>query len=255
MIATLPMYDWPLAAAAHDRLWCGIRDRLRAAGHPAPEALSRDIGLWEAWESADMVLSQTCGMPYRTRLHGQVNLVGTPDYGLPDAPPGYYYSNFVVRVDDSDDLHDYFDRTLAINGQDSQSGWAAPQNHAAGLGRRFVKTLHTGAHRESARAVAGGRAALAAVDAVTWRHFLRHFPDEARQLKVIAHTAPTPGLPCITARARPPAPIGQAIAGAIADLSPADRDVLGLRSLVQIAAADYLAVPTPEPPSQDSPAV
>jgi ABC-type phosphate/phosphonate transport system substrate-binding protein len=248
------MYDWPQVQAATDNLWSAIRDRLRAAGHPAPDALSRELGIWEAWESADLILAQTCGMPYRTRLHGQVNLVGTPDYGLPDAPPGHYYSELVVHADEPGDLPDFIDRTLAFNGQDSQSGWAAPQNHVARLGRRFTHTLHTGAHRESARAVAEGRAAIAAIDAVTWRFYRDHFPAEAARLRVIGHTAPTPGLPLITSRARPPAPLARAVSGAIASLGPADRAALGLRGLVSIPAEAYLAVPTPPAPSQDAPA-
>jgi ABC-type phosphate/phosphonate transport system substrate-binding protein len=255
MIAALPMYDWPQVAAATDRLWQGIRDRLRDAGFAAPERLSRGDSVWDIWESADLVLAQTCGMPYRTRLHGQVNLVATPDYGLPDAPPGHYYSEIVVRADEPGEVGDFIDRTLAFNGQDSQSGWAAPQNHVANLGLRFTRTLHTGAHRESARAVADGRADIAAIDAVTWRLYAAHFPAEAARLRVIAHTAPTPGLPLITSRSRPPAALAEAVAGAIEALALPDRAALGIRGIVAIPAAAYLSVPTPPPPSQDAPAV
>lgn len=254
MIASFPMYDWPMTEAAHDRLWRGIRDRLRAAGIAVPDGLTRNASIWDMWESADLVLSQTCGMPYRTRLHGQVNLVATPDYGLPDAPEGYYYSQFVVRADVAGDLPDFIDLTLAINGQDSQSGWAAPQNHVAKIGRRFTKTLHTGAHRESARAVAEGRADIASIDAVTWIYYQRHFPTEAAKLRVLGHTDPTPGLPYITARARPPAPLATAAAAAIADMDTADRALLGLKGLAYIPTSAYLAVPTPPAPSQDAPA-
>lgn len=255
MIASLPMYDWPLAAAAHDRLWQRIRDGLRSEGIAAPETLTRGGSLWQHWESADLVLSQTCGMPYRAKLHGQVNLVGTPDYGLPDAPAGHYYSLFVVGADVPGELEEFIDRTLAINGQDSQSGWAAPQNHVARRGLRFSKTLHTGAHRESARAVAEGRAAIAAIDAVTWRHYVRHFPAEAARLRVLGHTDPTPGLPLITARARPPSPLARAVAAAIAEQDAQDAGMLGLKALVMLPAEAYLAVPTPPAPSQDAPAI
>lgn len=255
MIASLPMYDWPLAAAAHDRLWQRIRDRLRAGGIAAPEVLTRGGSLWEQWESADLVLSQTCGMPYRSKLHGRVNLVGTPDYGLPDAPAGHYYSLFIVGNEVAGELEDFVDRTLAINGQDSQSGWAAPQNFVARRGGRFSKTLHTGAHRESARAVAEGRAAIAAIDAVTWQHYVRHFPAEAARLRILGHTDPTPGLPLITARAHPPSPLAQAVAAAIGDQDAADAAMLGLKGLVMLPAEAYLAVPTPPAPSQDAPAI
>lgn len=253
MIASLAMYDWPELHGAHDRLWALIRGALAGAGLDAPERLRRDKSLWEVWQSPDLILGQTCGMPYRTRLHGLVNLVATPDYALPDAPPGYYYSQFVVRADAPGDLAVFIERTLAFNGQDSQSGWAAPQNHVARLGRAFRHTLHTGAHRDSARAVAEGRAEIAAIDAVTWRLIGTHLPAVAQRLRVIGHTEPTPGLPLITAPGRDRRALAAAVGQAIAMLAPADRATLGLRGLVTIPPAAYLAVPTPPPPSQDVP--
>jgi len=253
MIASLAMYDWPELQGAHDRFWTLIRGALEDTGQDAPARLCRGGSLWDLWQSPELILGQTCGMPYRTRLHGLVDLVGTPDYALPDAPPGHYYSELVVRADAPGDLADFIDRTLAFNGQDSQSGWAAPQNHVAGIGRTFRHTLHTGAHRESARAVAEGRAAIAAIDAVTWRLIGDHLPDLAGRLRVIGHTGPTPGLPLITAPGRDAPALAAAVGQAIAGLEPADRAALGLRGMVAIPPAAYLAVPTPPPPSQDVP--
>ena len=254
MIATLGMYDWPQVTDATDRLWAAIRDRLRQAGIAAPQALTRDASLWAMWESPDLLLGQTCGMPYRTRLHDRVALVATPDYGLPGAPAGYYYSELVVHADEPGELPDFIDRTLAFNGQDSQSGWAAPQNQVARLGRRFTHTLHTGAHRDSARAVAEGRARIAAIDAVSWRLMCAHHPEVTARLRIIGHTDPTPGLPLIAAPGRDRAVLAAAVSAAIAGLSRADRALLGgLGGVAAIAAKDYLAVPTPPPPTQDVP--
>ncbi|MDW4550475.1 PhnD/SsuA/transferrin family substrate-binding protein [Defluviimonas sp. D31] len=253
MIASLAMYDWPHVAAEHDRLWQLVRAALAEEGIEAPEALTRNGSLWTIWESPALVLGQTCGMPYRTRLHGHVALVATLDYALPDAPSGYYYSELVTRADEPGDVIDFIDRTLAFNGQDSQSGWAAPQNHVASLGLKFSHTRHTGAHRDSARAVAEGRADIAAIDAVTWRLIQAHMPKLAAKLRVITHTAPTPGLPLITAKGRDAAAVARAVAAALAALAPADRAALGLAGLAAIPPEAYLAVPTPAPPSQDVP--
>lgn len=254
MIASLAMYDWPEVRDEHDRLWSLTRAALADKGVAAPEVLTRDGSLWDIWESPALILGQTCGMPYRTRLYGQVELVGTPDYALPGAGPGQYYSELISRADEPGEAVDFIDRTLAFNAPDSQSGWAAPQNQMARLGLRFRKTRQTGAHVESARAVAGGRADIAAIDAVTWRLIARHVPELAARLRVIGHTDPTPGLPLITAKGRDTAPIACAVAAAIAALSPADRAALGLVGLVTIPASAYLEVPTPPPPSQDVPA-
>jgi ABC-type phosphate/phosphonate transport system substrate-binding protein len=201
-----------------------------------------------------LLLGQACGMPYRTRLHGKVTLVGTPDYALPGCPAGYYNSVFITRKGDAAEVEAYRDRTLAFNGQDSQSGWAAPQNHAATFGFRFAHTFHTGAHRDSARAVADGRADIAGIDAVTWRILGRELPDVAAPLTVIAHTAPTPGLPLITARGRDPEPLARAAEAAIAGLDILHRRATGLAGFAAIPATAYLSVPTPPPPTQDTPA-
>lgn len=248
MIASLGMYDRAETAAANDRLWAGIRDGLRARGIAAPGALTRGEGAyWEAWAAPDLVLSQTCGFPYRARLHGKVTLIGTPDYAVEGCPPGYYRSVFVVRADDPRALADFDGQPIAYNEGLSQSGWAAPQNHAARLGLRLRPGLCTGGHRLSALAVAGGEADLAALDAVTWE-MLRRWEPAARGLRVIAATDPTPGLPYIAAPGADAGATFAAVAGAIAALSPEDRDILQLRGFVRIAPEAYLAVPTPPAP-------
>jgi ABC-type phosphate/phosphonate transport system substrate-binding protein len=248
MIASLGMYDRAETAAANDRLWAGIRDGLRARGIAAPEALTRGEGAyWAAWQAPDLVLSQTCGFPYRARLHGRVTLIGTPDYGVEGCPPGHYRSVFVTRADDPRALADFDGLPLAYNEGLSQSGWAAPQNHAAGLGLRLRPGLCTGGHRLSALAVAEGRADLAALDAVTWE-MLRRWEPAAPRLRVVAVTEPTPGLPYIAAAGADGAATFDAVAEAIAALSPGDRETLQLRSLIRIAPEAYLAVPVPPTP-------
>src|SRR5690606_5075926 len=118
MIASLAMYDWPQVHAEPDRLCSLLRAARAEEGIAAPERLTRDASLWTLWESPDLLLGQTGGMPFRTRLHGRVSLVATPDYALPGAAPGWYYSVFVARRDDPGEAHDFIDRTLAFNGQD-----------------------------------------------------------------------------------------------------------------------------------------
>jgi ABC-type phosphate/phosphonate transport system substrate-binding protein len=251
MIASLPMYDRPETAAANDRLWAGIRDRLRAEGLAAPEALTRaPDDLWPQWTAPDLILSQTCGYPYRARLHGQVTLVGTPDYGIEGCKPGCYRSVFVAHTDDPRDSIEQFDRgRFAYNDGLSQSGWAAPQTHAALLGITLLPVLCTGAHCLSARAVAEKRAEIAALDAVTWG-LLRRFDPFTTGLRVVGWTKPTPGLPLIAAKLADADILFDVVAEAIADMPVADRNVTGLRRLIRIAASDYLAVPTPPSPDE-----
>lgn len=250
MIASLGMYDRAETAGANDRFWALIRDGLRARGLAAPDALTRGEGAyWRAWEDPGLVLSQTCGFPFRARLHGKVTLIASPDYGLPDCPPGYYCSVFVARAEDPRTLPEFRTARFAFNEGLSQSGWAAPQNHAASMGFHFAPTVETGSHRGSALAVAEGRADIAALDALTWRLLQRWEPGVAG-LRAVASTAPTPALPYIAAAGADGAATFDALVAAVADLSPEDRDTLSLRGVTRIGAERYLAVPTPPTPEQ-----
>ena len=65
---------------------------------------------------------------------------------------------------------------------------------AAAVPIRFARLVETGAHVESARAVAEKRADIAAVDAVTWRGITRHAePMPMPMLRVLGQTRATPG--------------------------------------------------------------
>lgn len=248
MIAALPMYDFGDLTAANDTLWHLIREGAAKAGLEAPATLLRGPDLWEIWQAPDLLLAQTCGYPFRARLHPKVALVGTPDYGLEGCGPGQYCSVFVARADDQRATLAEFDGTaLAYNEPMSQSGWAAPQTEAARLGLRFPAGLRTGAHRATAQAIAEGRADLGALDAVTWRH-LQRLDSVSQGLRVVARTAPTPGLPLITAQQDKAALLFDITAAAITALPDSARNSLGLRGLVRLPAADYLAVPNPPPP-------
>jgi ABC-type phosphate/phosphonate transport system substrate-binding protein len=248
VIASLGMYDRAETAGANDRFWALVAAGLRTRGLNAPDALTRgDAAYWAAWQDPSLVLSQTCGFPYRAKLHDHVALVATPDYGIEGCPAGYYASVFVARANDLRTLPEFCTARFAYNEGLSQSGWAAPQNHAATMGFQFQPSLETGAHRLSALAVAEGRADLAAIDALTWRMIQRWDPMAAN-LREVARTAPTPGLPYIAAKGSDTEAIYQALLAAADRLSPKDRDALSLRGIVRIAAERYLAVPIPPSP-------
>ena len=248
MIASLPMYDPLPLRAANDAFWGLIRDGLRARGIAAPDALMRAGDLWDHWTDPALVLSQTCGFPYRARLHGQVTLIGTPDFGVEDCPPGYYCSVFVVRHDDPRQrLADFDGALLAYNDPLSQSGWAAPQTEAQMRGMRFATGPRTGGHVLSARAVADGRADIAALDAVTWAN-LQAFDPVAGTLRAIDRTEPTPGLPYVSGRNADGGATRAAMQDAVARLPPETRRLLRLRGIVHVPAERYLAVPVPPAP-------
>ncbi len=162
----------------------------------------------EVWTDPGLVLSQTCGLPYARHLADRVTLVGAFDHALPGTPPGFYHSVLVVRADDPrETLAAFRDAVAALNERVSQSGYGALALAVAPLaeaGRFFAASFETGSHLGSARAVLDGRADIAALDAVSWRHMraLGELPDG---LRVLERTPPTPGLPLIARQGADPA--------------------------------------------------
>ncbi|WP_254055836.1 phosphate/phosphite/phosphonate ABC transporter substrate-binding protein [Ruegeria sp. EL01] len=243
MTALLGMYDMPAVRPANDRFWQLIRTRL----NEGPVQLTRDCDMWDIWLNPDLIFAQTCGMPYRTKLHGHVQLVGTPDYGLPGCPPGYYRSVIVARSEDQCDLQELVQGVFAYNEALSQSGWAAPITHLSQMSLTPATLLETGGHALSAKAVADGAADFASLDALTWL-LLQEHTDLAGKLREVAATTPTPALPYITALGQDVARITGAVRAAICDLSDEDKQMLHIRGLIPIGADQYLAVPTPRTP-------
>lgn len=241
MIASLPMYDLPAVQAETDRLWASIRGAMRAEGFDAPEGLTRPVDdPWAHWLDPDLVLSQTCGLPYSAKLAGRVTLIGAPDYDLPHAGAGEYYSEIIIRADShTKSLAGLRGGRFAYNMRDSQSGWAAPEA-LIGLRRQFDELVETGGHAASAHAVAEGRADVAALDAVTWSLLQRHDPV-ADALRVIARTPVTPGLPYIS-RDMPEADAGRmrrAVATGVDALDSEAKAALLLRGFAFKTPQDY----------------
>ncbi len=247
MIASLSMYRRPQLRDAHARYWTSISVGLAAAGIDSPEQLDETTNEVDVWNDPTLVLSQTCGMPYRLGLHNVVQLVGTPDFAVDGCPPGYYRSALVVRHDDTRSTAADFEHAMfAYNQADSQSGYSAPYFHTEPLGFWFSNRTCTGGHLESATAVAAGAADIAAIDAVSMRLITR-YSSSAHRLRILEWTTPTPGLPYITSASARAAAIYEAVSAAISNLSAQDRAALGIVGLVRIPRAEYLSMPNPPP--------
>ena len=236
------MYDWPEVQAANCTLWSAIAGRLRALGIPAPHSLERSRPADAVWRDAGLVLSQTCGFPFSTRLRGMVRLVGTPIYDVPGCSGAYYSSMIVVRNGLSiERLADVAGRRFAYNSADSLSGHLAPRA-AMREGRvdpDSCQWSETGSHRLSILADAEEAAEVAAIDAVCWALALRYEPQAAARLKVIETTPFRPGLPFITAVERGDDGVRSlriAIKEALSD--PATRAARKLLHIVGLGALD-----------------
>lgn len=241
-VAALGMYDWPEVRGETDQLWAAIRDGLRGLKMDAPDALDRGGDLWSVWRSPALTLSQTCGLPFAARLAGTVSLLGAPVYDLADCPRGFYRSEIVIRADDpAQSIRDLRGRRFGFNGKTSQSGWACFAAQIADPAAFFSGLVETGGHRNSVIALAEGRADAACIDAVSWRLAQRYEPEAVGNLRVLARTEATPGLPFITS-VRDELEISQMrliIETAIETLPAASRDALFLKGFVKMREADY----------------
>ncbi|MGE0857323.1 MAG: phosphate/phosphite/phosphonate ABC transporter substrate-binding protein [Hyphomicrobiaceae bacterium] len=213
-IAALPMYDWPERRDEVDAEWAAIRDRLCAAGVPAPEALTRDIDMHEVWLRPNLILAQTCWGPLELGLREHVTVLGQPDYSAFEGGAGELYSSALVMrqgegaqaaspADGSASLPLEFMRgkRFAFNSDDSMSGVIALTRdlEAAGEGLGiFGERMTSGGHRMSVAMVAKGDADVCAIDCRSWA-LAQRFEPAAREVAVVGWTARRKGLPYIAA--------------------------------------------------------
>ena len=219
---------YPATRPAWERLWDGVRARLGFG----PDRLSWPDEPGAHWRDAGLVLSMTCALPMRLGLGRHVHVVGAPVWDLPGLPPGTYASHLVMRAGDARTVEAAAAAGIAVNAEDSQSGRGVLRDASLSGPMRV-----TGSHAASIAAVAEGRAALAAIDAVTWAMA----PDP--RLAIRRTTPPTPSTPFVTARADWVAPVRAALEAAIAAMPAADRAATRLIGVTDRPAVAYAVDP------------
>ena len=245
MIASLRMYEWPEMRRSLNKYWQLIKYELLESGLSAPESLDLMLNEKDAWMHPNLVLGQTCGMPYRKFLYNKVSLIGTPNFGIMGCPAGYYNSVFITNIQDNrSDLIEFKNSVFAYNMENSQSGLAAAFDHTQKIGFWFSNRLISGGHTKSSKLVANGQAAIACLDSVSWR-LLQRYSLIGEKLKVIAETKPSPGLPYISAIGYNSKIHFYAIKRAIKNLDMIDKKVLGIIDLEWISKDTYLEVSNP----------
>jgi ABC-type phosphate/phosphonate transport system substrate-binding protein len=246
-VAFLPMYAVRGTHGHADTLWSCLRDSIRSSGLEAPERVAHFEPRLEGWLHSELILGQTCGLPYITKLCDSVELVGTPDYGVEGCPSGFYHSTLVASAEDKrEHLSEFLGGTLAVNGTDSQSGYGAIMFASAPFaqrGRFFQRAIRTGSHDASMQLVARGVADIAAIDSVTWR-MSRQFDPGISGLKPIGTTEPTPGLPFIAATGKSDAKLFDAVRTGIASLPEETRQAFGLKDVLPFGRRDYEVILT-----------
>ncbi|MXN76166.1 PhnD/SsuA/transferrin family substrate-binding protein [Burkholderia sp. 4701] len=254
-IAGLPMYN---VTPRHAALWRALlRDALdvlaRAGGPSGVTLLDEPFGeLAPLWRREDLLLSQTCGFPFRVLGLGEVvRLIATPRFDAQGCDGARYRSMLVVSAR----AHAAGATTLAacrglraaFNGDDSHSGMnafrhaVAPHAHD---GRFFSSVARFGSHLNVLHALGAGAADCAAIDCVTFAYVRDALPDVLRDVRVIGTTARAPGLPLIASRA-----LGDAQAAMLRDAldtavaaDAARAHALRLRGFERLMPDDYAVI-------------
>jgi ABC-type phosphate/phosphonate transport system substrate-binding protein len=241
-IAALPMYDFPPLHAATDDYWSAIAAHLRAAGiADVPSVLTRDMSHVDTWRDPRLLFGQACQYPLASAWHASVRLLAIPAYAAPGCEGSRYRSAIIVRVEDPAlGLGDLRGRRGAVNERDSNSGSNLLRAAIAPLaehGRFFASVELTGGHLASVRAVAEGRADVAAIDCVSYAHIRRLSPELTARLRILDWTPSSPGLPYVTARASD-ASIASALRAALAHVH-ADPALAAVRDALLLTGIDF----------------
>ncbi len=245
---SLPMYDWPEIENHTNTFHSLLKDSFNQRGFDTPNKLERARQGLDIWQDQKLLMSQTCGLPFVRFLKGEVCLIGTPAYDI-NCGAGSYFSVIVVHQNsDVNTLEDLKGLKFAFNDSNSQSGYAAllyTLSDIENAEEHFISHMKSGGHRQSIQAVAEGNADFAAIDAITWKLAMRHEKSAAR-LRVIATTAPTPGLPYITCRrsSAETDKLHMAVIDAMMALDEPTRDALLLTGLSKTRPKDYHVIET-----------
>ena len=240
-VAALTMYVEPAEVrAAYRQLADAVARRLDVELAPAPEELPT------LWSHPDLLLAQTCGYPWATRLRGQVRLVAAPRYDF-EGCAGAEHCAFILVPEtlEAESLADLRGKRVALNGLDSNTGMNLLRHAVAPLaerGRFFGEVIVSESHANSLALLQQGHADVAAVDAVTYGYLRRAQPERVDGLCLLQRTRPSPTLPFITAVSRSDAEV-DALRAALNDSLAADPElasVLAIEGFTAVDDATYL---------------
>ncbi len=241
--AGLPMYAEVEFRPAVQRWWSGLAGHLRARGvSGVPELLTWPEDRYRQWRAPGLLFGQTCGYPLVHSLATDVRLVATPHYGAPGCDGPRYAAHVVVRdADPVRDVHDLRGARLAVNGEDSYSGYHV-WRHLLPAGedvRSFFGEVATiGSHRASIRSVAAGEADACAVDCVTHALLSDWLGGELQGTRILTTSRTAPGLPYVTGAATSDGEVRKLREGLFAALS--DPTLAPARKALRLSGASVL---------------
>jgi hypothetical protein len=186
---SLPWYDLPSNHEAIDKFWSILRKELLSLDiDRLPKSLIQSEFTIEQWESADLLISQCCGLDlFGPAAYNLVSLC-RPVFSNLDCEDGNYFSHIVSRKK----LPDL--PRIAVNSLTSHSGYSALLEWMSKQGIPSGEIIISGSHQRSIKLIQKGSADLAAIDAHSWL-FLNH-----DGIMVLDKSAEAPSPPFVSGR-------------------------------------------------------
>jgi len=252
---SLPMYDFPEVAGSTARLVDALVEAYRAEGVEAAVESALPTShhdLMARWSGPEMLISQSCGLPFVEDLVGFTHTVGTFCWSGVSDERGWYRTVIVVSPEcDASGLDELEGARPAVSNTQSLSGWCSLGVAVAAVADRadFLRpAVLTGSHVGSLAALQSGSADVASIDPGTFQLLARHRPESVAGIRRIGEGPSVPATPLLVSRALavPIERSRQIVATALnaAGLSDARADI-GIDSFVVVPDEDYVSAIPP----------
>jgi ABC-type phosphate/phosphonate transport system substrate-binding protein len=243
------MYDFPEVQNSTEKLLVALVEALESCNETAhvqtPDS-SVHAELMKMWRSKDMVLSQSCGLPFMEELHQFVNVIGTPTWTGVSDERGRYQTVIVVREAlGISSIAEVRGLRPVVSNTQSLSGWCS-----LGVALSEVTTepsfvqpfTQSGGHATSLQMLQDNEADIASIDSATFRLLSRHRPELANGVRVIGYGPLVPATPIIVSKsfAVDADELYRVVSGVFgrSDLRASLADI-GISGFVRLAASDY----------------
>ena len=243
------MYDFPEVQDSTEKLLAALVEALESCNETAhvqtPDS-SVHAELMKMWRSNDMVLSQSCGLPFMEELHQFVNVIGTPLWTDVSDERGRYQTVIVVRealgissIAEVQGMRPVVSNTQSLSGWCSLGVAIAEVTNDPSFVRPFVQS---GGHARSLQMLQDNNADFASIDAATFRLLKRHRPKLTNGLRTIGHGPVVPATPIIVSKSSTvdADELYRVVSGVFgrSDLQSALAEI-GINGFVRLANSDY----------------
>jgi ABC-type phosphate/phosphonate transport system substrate-binding protein len=208
------------------------------------------LPLSELWSRGDLACAFMCGLPFIRAMHPPQPVAAPIPRSGPAPGKPLYATRLIVRSESRyRSLEDTFGERLGYTVEDSHSGYNALRHHLLpyrstrgdGLYRESIGPLYT--PRRVIDSIVSGDIDVGPLDSYALDLMLRHEPDLAMRIRIVASTDVAP-IPFLVASPQCPAGVAAALRTALLRFGHAQecvelRDRLCLDGFAPVDVADY----------------